>query len=172
MRQYDEHSDKSNVADRRHAYRSFSCTGRDDFLSDVNMVDQLMDNPFLSASRGIGSGGVRRGWDPVKFFASSFGYAWTWIPWTEEEHKLFSVGLQKVDKGDWRGISRNYVKTRTPSQVASHAQKYFLCRSLYDATKSRNGSPISVNKYEQYLSAVAFAVTTFGTVALMSGFFT
>ncbi|KEH17176.1 small heat shock protein [Medicago truncatula] len=63
MRQYDEHSDKSNVADRRHAYRSFSCTGRDDFLSDVNMVDQLMDNPFLSASHGIGSGGVRRGWD-------------------------------------------------------------------------------------------------------------
>jgi HSP20 family protein len=27
------------------------------------MVDQLMDNPFLSASRGIGAGGVRRGWD-------------------------------------------------------------------------------------------------------------
>lgn len=42
---------------------------------------------------------------------------------------------------------------------------------MYGATKSRNGSPISVNKYEQYLSAVAFAVTTFGTVALMSGFF-
>jgi HSP20 family molecular chaperone IbpA len=30
---------------------------------DVNMVGQLMDNPFFSASRGIGSGGVRRGWD-------------------------------------------------------------------------------------------------------------
>ncbi|RHN40637.1 putative small heat shock protein HSP20 [Medicago truncatula] len=27
------------------------------------MVDQLMDNPFLSASRGIGDSGVRRGWD-------------------------------------------------------------------------------------------------------------
>jgi HSP20 family protein len=27
------------------------------------MVDQLMDNPFLSATRGIGAGGVRRGWD-------------------------------------------------------------------------------------------------------------
>ncbi|XP_039688231.1 heat shock 22 kDa protein, mitochondrial isoform X2 [Medicago truncatula] len=63
MRQYDEHSDKSNVADRRHAYCSFACTRHDDFLSDVNMVDQLMDNPFLSASHGIGSGGVRRGWD-------------------------------------------------------------------------------------------------------------
>jgi HSP20 family protein len=27
------------------------------------MVDQLMDNPFLSATRGIVAGGVRRGWD-------------------------------------------------------------------------------------------------------------
>lgn len=28
------------------------------------MMDQVMDNPFLSASRGIGAGaGVRRGWD-------------------------------------------------------------------------------------------------------------
>lgn len=33
-------------------------------LSQVlNMMDQLTDNPFLSASRGIGAGGVRRGWD-------------------------------------------------------------------------------------------------------------
>jgi len=36
-------------------------------LSQVlNMVDQLMHNPFLSASRGIGAGGVRRGWDAKK----------------------------------------------------------------------------------------------------------
>ncbi|GMH01322.1 hypothetical protein Nepgr_003161 [Nepenthes gracilis] len=66
------------------------------------------------------------------------------VPWTEEEHKLFLIGLQKVGKGDWRGISRNFVKTRTPTQVASHAQKYFLrrnnlCRrrrrsSLFDIT--------------------------------------
>ncbi|KAA8533863.1 hypothetical protein F0562_031380 [Nyssa sinensis] len=28
----------------------------------LNTVDQLMDSPFLSASRGIGAG-IRRGWD-------------------------------------------------------------------------------------------------------------
>ncbi|XP_051133372.1 transcription factor MYB1R1-like isoform X2 [Andrographis paniculata] len=44
----------------------------------------------------------------------------------EEEHKLFLIGLHKVGKRDWRGISKNYVKTRTPTQVASHAQKYFI----------------------------------------------
>ncbi|KAG6489742.1 hypothetical protein ZIOFF_051019 [Zingiber officinale] len=30
-------------------------------------------------------------------------------PWTEEEHRMFLLGLQKLGKGDWRGISRNFV---------------------------------------------------------------
>ncbi|KAG0491040.1 hypothetical protein HPP92_007903 [Vanilla planifolia] len=48
------------------------------------------------------------------------------IPWTEEEHRLFLLGLDKYGKGDWRSISRNFVVSRTPTQVASHAQKYFI----------------------------------------------
>ncbi|KAE8680759.1 hypothetical protein F3Y22_tig00111366pilonHSYRG00040 [Hibiscus syriacus] len=59
-------------------------------------------------------------------------------PWTEEEHRLFLVGLQKLGKGDWRGIARNFVVSRTPTQVASHAQKYFIRQSNFSRRKRRS----------------------------------
>ncbi|VFQ99563.1 unnamed protein product [Cuscuta campestris] len=57
--------------------------------------------------------------------------------WSEEEHRAFLVGLEKLGKGDWRGISRTYVPSRTPTQVASHAQKYFIRISCLDKKKRR-----------------------------------
>lgn len=60
------------------------------------------------------------------------------VPWTEEEHRMFLIGLQKLGKGDWRGISRNFVPTRTPTQVASHAQKYFIRQSNLTRRKRRS----------------------------------
>lgn len=71
------------------------------------------------------------------------------IAWSEDEHRLFLLGLEKYGKGDWRSISRNYVVTRTPTQVASHAQKYFIRMnsmnkdrrrsSIHDITSVNNG---------------------------------
>ncbi|KAM7254442.1 hypothetical protein ACFE04_003822 [Oxalis oulophora] len=60
------------------------------------------------------------------------------VAWTEDEHRLFLLGLQKLGKGDWRGIARNYVVSRTPTQVASHAQKYFIRQSNATRRKRRS----------------------------------
>ncbi|CAL5227332.1 g10274 [Coccomyxa viridis] len=62
------------------------------------------------------------------------------IPWTEEEHRLFLLGLSKFGKGDWRSISRNFVVSRTPTQVASHAQKYFIRLNSMNKKDKRRSS--------------------------------
>ncbi|XP_059666374.1 transcription factor DIVARICATA-like [Cornus florida] len=59
------------------------------------------------------------------------------VPWTEEEHRRFLMGLQKHGKGDWRNISRNFVVSKTPTQVASHAQKYFIRQNSEGKEKRR-----------------------------------
>jgi SHAQKYF class myb-like DNA-binding protein len=48
--------------------------------------------------------------------------------WTDEEHQLFLEGIKQFGKGAEanRQISEKFVTTKTPSQVASHAQKYYL----------------------------------------------
>lgn len=48
--------------------------------------------------------------------------------WTAEEHQLFLEGIKQFGKGAAanRQISEKFVTTKTPSQVASHAQKYYL----------------------------------------------
>ncbi|XP_042038457.1 transcription factor MYBS1-like [Salvia splendens] len=63
------------------------------------------------------------------------------IPWTEEEHQLFLMGLNKYGKGDWRSISRYYVVSKTPTQVASHAQKYFRRQTSSTPSDRRRRRP-------------------------------
>jgi SHAQKYF class myb-like DNA-binding protein len=44
--------------------------------------------------------------------------------WTPSEHGRFLLGLRMYGPGKWSKIAKKCVLTRTPTQVASHAQKY------------------------------------------------
>ncbi|KAL4444626.1 hypothetical protein ABPG77_002443 [Micractinium sp. CCAP 211/92] len=58
-------------------------------------------------------------------------------PWSDDEHKAFLAGLKAYGRGQWKSISRYYVPSRTPTQVASHAQKHFLRQSGAQKRRSR-----------------------------------
>ncbi|WCJ31866.1 Duplicated homeodomain-like superfamily protein [Euphorbia peplus] len=67
--------------------------------------------------------------------------------WSEEEQKLFLAGLEKLGRGNWKGIAKNFVTTRTSTQVASHAQKYFL-RLTCSYKRKRNTSVFDMSLHD------------------------
>ncbi|KAI3454131.1 hypothetical protein Pfo_010794 [Paulownia fortunei] len=80
---------------------------------------------------------LKNGYFSNALIGTTQGHRKKGVPWSEEEHRLFLLGLEKLGKGDWRGISRNFVTTRTSTQVASHAQKYFLRQNNANKNKHR-----------------------------------
>lgn len=78
---------------------------------------------------------------------TSIWILWSGMLWTENEHYMFLRGLEKHGKGNWRLISRDFVTTRTPTQVASHAQKHFIRLSSSSLNRTQhNLSFLSVRK--------------------------
>ncbi|XP_047181878.1 myb-like protein J [Vigna umbellata] len=58
------------------------------------------------------------------------------ITWTTEEHRRFLEALSKYEKGNWKQISA-YIQTKNVTQVASHAQKYFIRQGRSEEQKKR-----------------------------------
>ncbi|KAJ9553171.1 hypothetical protein OSB04_017216 [Centaurea solstitialis] len=73
------------------------------------------------------------------------------VPWTEDEHISFLRGLDNLGKGDWRGISKKYVPSRTPTQVASHAQKYYIRMNATREKRKRRSSLFDIPYQESHM---------------------
>nr|TKW34536.1 hypothetical protein SEVIR_2G313200v2 [Setaria viridis] len=60
--------------------------------------------------------------------------------WTCEEHRQFLNGVNCLGRGSWKFISKYFVPSRTPAQLASHAQKYFdrIKKNELDDTRQRH----------------------------------
>jgi len=59
--------------------------------------------------------------------------------WTPEEHKRFLAALEKFGPKDVRSISE-FVGTRTPTQVRTHAQKFYLKVQKEEEAAQRDAS--------------------------------
>ncbi|KAF3639883.1 hypothetical protein FXO37_23776 [Capsicum annuum] len=47
-------------------------------------------------------------------------------PWTEDEQITFLKRLEFHGKGNWAKIAKDFLPSRTSTQIASHAQKHFM----------------------------------------------
>ncbi|CAO2188215.1 unnamed protein product [Urochloa humidicola] len=59
--------------------------------------------------------------------------------------RQFLCGLSLLGRGKWKEISRDYVRTRTPAQISSHAQKYFHRK---ECTSKKRYSIIDVSLFD------------------------
>ena len=98
-----------------------------------------------------------------------YGYSNDWLHhnehkkykhWTEEEHMSFLRGLEICGEENWKDISQLFVLSKNPTQVASHAQKYFQHkntpkkvrkrRSIHDTTLEEDIDMIVTSHINQY----------------------
>ena len=62
--------------------------------------------------------------------------------WSLEEHQQYIRGLHEVGPGKWVEIARDYVPSRTSTQVASHNQKFI--NKLDRPLKKRRNKRVNV----------------------------
>ncbi|KAL9236618.1 hypothetical protein vseg_011263 [Gypsophila vaccaria] len=95
----------------------FSSVNNDEWNFFATLLNEVDSRSNVVSKKSLSQGVVIREGEPIPKKKG--------CQWTKDEHKLFLLGLKKHGKGDWKSISRNFVRTRSSIQVASHAQKYF-----------------------------------------------
>lgn len=78
--------------------------------------------------------------------------------WTEYEQVLFVIGLKSVGFGNWKAIANDYVTTRTPAQLACHAQKFIgrQFSTTVNTKRRRKRSIFDIKFYDLVISLSLF----------------
>nr|TKV95171.1 hypothetical protein SEVIR_9G344100v2 [Setaria viridis] len=95
-----------------------------------------------AAERAVGAGGDKRNKKAAE-------------KWTEYEHRLFLAGLPFY-RGNWNAMSREFLTSKTASQIASHYQKY---RNREKQREHDNCKRASIHDITEPGIAAAFAVS-------------
>ncbi|KAL7520399.1 hypothetical protein ACHAWX_005126 [Stephanocyclus meneghinianus] len=83
-------------------------------------------------------------------------------PWTPEEHSAFLIGHEKYGN-EWKRISEEYVPTRTPKQIGSHALAYFTALGQWVSRKEAGkNAGEQKNQVEQHETDGLVRHTLFG----------
>eukprot|EP00871_Galdieria_phlegrea_P000261 jgi/Galph1/1235/GphlegSOOS_G5983.1 len=107
--------------------------GRDKLIYDLERINHWLRSELEASRREIDRlraqlAEYERGKNKQEYTKSQSRY------WTPNEHQRFLEALRKFGHKDVKSIS-NYVGTRNPTQVRTHAQKYFL--RLFKESRNR-----------------------------------
>ncbi|KAM0867003.1 hypothetical protein ACQ4PT_042280 [Festuca glaucescens] len=67
------------------------------------------------------------------------------VPWSHDEHRLFLAGIKEHGVGKWQKLSREFVTTRSASQIASHYQKYSIRQAKLRRNECKRPSIHDIN---------------------------
>ncbi|KAG2382844.1 hypothetical protein C9374_004811 [Naegleria lovaniensis] len=104
-----------NKPQREQPQKVAPTVAEDPNMDDGDEEDEEFDNTKKQQSTKSGNYRFRKGW-------------------TRDEHIRFLIGVHLFGRGNWKSIS-NVIQGKSPKQVQSHAQKYFLRQEQTTKTK-------------------------------------